>query len=384
MINYDFSNLMETLAAIKAKFNVAPEDLRNIKAELNKFFSDASCREVLYTTNTDKMFFGLKVIPTLNEGGYSIYEYISENEPIRIKEYIVEFDSKLFDPVMDLDTTQLTAILIYEISRLVNDASPIENARDTLNAYLYENKDSIKISQSLHYQDILKFGLRDYLSKYNSFFYVENKDDLYSNEFLNSYGLAYDLGKAYEIVSRNYSNLYANAQISKFAVFAWTLSVYRNIKIRRVGSIRTLARAKQLTASRLEQREMENLINRIKRIDDNIVLEANMKEKIAEKKRKHRLSNLKMIEGTYCELLMQVRNVEEEADALYLMRVINNNISILSEYEEEETDEYMKERWRKVLDQFMQLREKLANTTVYKNKNYGVFVNYPDIVENRY
>ena len=76
MINYDFSNLMETLAAIKAKFNVAPEDLRNIKAELNKFFSDASCREVLYTTNTDKMFFGLKVIPTLNEGGYSIYEYI--------------------------------------------------------------------------------------------------------------------------------------------------------------------------------------------------------------------------------------------------------------------------------------------------------------------
>ena len=38
MVNYDFSNLMETLNGIKSKYNVTPEDLRNIKTELNKFF----------------------------------------------------------------------------------------------------------------------------------------------------------------------------------------------------------------------------------------------------------------------------------------------------------------------------------------------------------
>ena len=36
------------------------------------------------------------------------------------------------------------------------------------------------------------------------------------------------------------------------------------------------------------------------------------------------------------------------------------------------------------MDKLVQLREKLTATVVYKNKNYGLFVNYPDIVENRY
>lgn len=382
MIKYDFTNLADAISRLKNKLNVNTSDLKTIKNELNKFFTDSNCKEVLYTTNIDRMFFGIKVMPIISTT--SIYDLISDNDPYRIDTYMIEFDSKLFDPILNLDIEKIVSILLYEVSRLVNDSTPMENARDTLNAYLYDNKDNIKISDSIHYKDILGFGLRDYLSKVNSFFYIEDSDIFYSNEFLNAYGLAYDLGMAHDIIYRNFGSIYANAQVSKFAIFAWTLSVYRNLKIRRVGAINTLTRASAFTASRIEQTEYENMVKRIKHIDDNMVLESTIKERIAEKKRKHRLNNLKMIEGTYCELLMQIKNVEEEADALYLMRVINNNISILDDYAMEEQDEDMRQKWIKVLEQFKAMREKLANTAVYKNKNYGIFVNYPDIVENRY
>ena len=382
MIKYDFTNLADAISRLKNKFNVNTSDLKTIKNELNKFFTDSNCKEVLYTTNIDRMFFGIKVMPIISTT--SIYDLISDDDPYRIDTYMIEFDSKLFDPILNLDIEKIVSILLYEVSRLVNDSTPMENAIDTLNAYLYANKDNIKISDSIHYKDILGFGLRDYLSKVNSFFYIEDSDIFYSNEFLNAYGLAYDLGMAHDIIYRNFGSIYANAQVSKFAIFAWTLSVYRNLKIRRVGAINTLTRASAFTASRIEQTEYENMVKRIKHIDDNMVLESTIKERIAEKKRKHRLNNLKMIEGTYCELLMQIKNVEEEADALYLMRVINNNISILDDYAMEEQDEDMRQKWIKVLEQFKAMREKLANTAVYKNKNYGIFVNYPDIVENRY
>lgn len=382
MIKYDFTNLADAISRLKNKFDINASDLRTIKSELNKFFTDSECKEVLYTTNIDKMFFGVKVMPIINIT--SIYDLISDDDPYRINTYMIEIDSKLFDPILNLDVEKIVSIILYEVSRLVNDATPMENARDTLNAYLYANRDNIKISDSIQYKDILGFGLRDFLSKVNSFFYVEDSDIFYSNEFLNAYGLAYDLGMAHDIIYRNYGSIYANAQVSKFAIFAWALSIYRNIKIRRVGAISTLARACAFTASRIEQNEYNGMIKKIKHIDDNMVLESTIKERIAEKKRKHRLNNLKMIEGTYCELLMQIKNVEEEADALYLMRVINNNISILDNYAMEEQDEDIRQKWIKVLEQFKALREKLANTAIYKNKNYGIFVNYPDIVENRY
>jgi hypothetical protein len=101
--------------------------------------------------------------------------------------------------------------------------------------------------------------------------------------------------------------------------------------------------------------------------------------------RKNRLNNLRNIDSTYYELNLQVRNVEDENDALYLMRQINTNIAIIDEYKNSpDCDDIEKAKWNQTMDKFTQLRDKLSSSVVYKNKNYGLFVNYPDIVENRY
>ncbi len=386
-INYDFSTLLSVLTKYTGDSELngmSSNDLRVIKNELNKFFKDSECKEILYTTNTDKMFFGAKVIAMIDPD--NIYDYLMDDDKVRITKYIIELDSHLFDPVLGLTSREILAVILHEIGHMVNDAEPIQNARNALNAYLAANKDHIRISQSIHYKEILAYGLKDYLSKTNSMFYTNDISEIRADEFAEAYGLSDDLDSAYTKIVKGNMKLYSNCEISKFIVFGWTLSLYKDLKIRRIGAIKTLARAKHLTGSRLEKMEMENVIRRIKRIDDGIVFESTdtIRQKLREKMKKARLNNLKTIDNTFYELNMQVRNVEDENDALYLMRQINNSIAIIDEYRNsEDCDQYESDKCNAILDKFVQLREKLSSTIVYKNKNYGVFVNYPDIMENR-
>ena len=60
-IDYDFSSFAMAFDEMKNKMPT-PNNLLVIKEELNRFFRDSKCKEVLYTTNTDKMFFGIKII----------------------------------------------------------------------------------------------------------------------------------------------------------------------------------------------------------------------------------------------------------------------------------------------------------------------------------
>lgn len=387
-INYDFSGFIEVFSRMLENGNAKNADLLELKSELNHFFKDSKCKEVLYTNNTDKMFFGMKVISMIDAD--DIYDYLVDDEPKRVDEYIIEIDSHLLNPVLGLTPRELMAILLHEVGHLVGDSHPIEDARNALNAYLASNKEFIKVTKSIHYKEILAYGLKDYLSKSQSMFYNSDISEISADEFAHVYGLGDSLYNAYKKITRNNFKLYENSNISKFITFSWTISLYKNLRIHRVGALRTLARAKQLTGSRLEKMEIDNIIRRINRIDDDAILESsniidNVRVKMREKMRKSRLNNLKNIDNTFYELNMQVRNVEDENDALYLMRQINTNLSIIDEYRNsEDCDEYERDKWNQSMDKFKQLRDKLSATVVYKQKNYGLFVQYPDIVENRY
>lgn len=384
-INYDFSSIQNVFECMTKTGTVTPSELHILKDELNRFFEDSKCKEVLFTNNTDKMFFGVKVIAMIEAD--DIFDYLVDTEPRRVEKYIVEIDSRLIDPLLNLSPSELTAILLHEIYTIVGDSSPIENARNAVNKYLSANRDFIRVSQSIHYKELLAYGLKDYLSKYGSIFYISDVSDMFVDDFARSYGITDSLISAYEKLTNNNIKLYENSEVSKFIVFAWVLELYKNLKTRRIGAIKTLSRAQILTGSRLEKMEMDNIIKRIKRIDDDILVESadnGIRAKIKQKMKKARLNNLRTIDNTLYELSMQVRNVEDENDALYLMRQLNNSIAIVDEYKNSpDCDEYELASWNKLMDKLVQLRDKLSSTVVYRNKNYGIFVQYPDIVENR-
>lgn len=366
-------------------FTVVPEELTLIKNYLNRFFKDSTCKEVIFTNNTDNDLFGIKVMPVLNPE--AIYEYIMGEDPYRIDTYSVEIDSKLLNPVLELNSNDIMAVLLYEVNQLVGDSTPMDDARYTIFAYMEKNHDHLNISKSIHYKEILTFGLKDYLSKCKSIFYADfdSDTDIRANEFIHSVALEDNLINAYRKFRRYNMKMYENAETSKFITLSWTLSLYKNLGTRRVGAIHTLDRAKLLTGSRLEKAEIDNTIKKIK-MADSVIYESGLLDKVKTKIKasvnRSKMGTVRDIDNEFYELNMRARNVEDQDDAMYLMRRINTNMSIVAEYMNECEDKHDREIMRDTYEKYMGLREKLSNTAIYKN--LGIFVNYPDIVENRY
>ena len=112
-IDYDFSVFIDVFKKMKDKCGATPSDLNTLKNELNRFFKDSTCKEVMYTNNTDKMFFGMKTLAMIDAD--DIYDYLVDDEPKRITKYIIEIDSHLFNPVLDLNPKEL--IILQKINR---------------------------------------------------------------------------------------------------------------------------------------------------------------------------------------------------------------------------------------------------------------------------
>ena len=385
-IHYDFTPFNDIFARIIARGKANASDLNELKKECTKFFN-SNCTNIYYTENTDKMFFGMKIIASIDPN--KVYDYITDdqhmsNDDLRVWNYSIELDSKLFDPLLGLTPEELTAILLHEVGHMVNDTTPLQNARDYINSYLADNKETLSMTDSIHYKEILAYGIKDFISKDRSMFYTTNEDEILADEFVRGCGYSNCLDSALKKIVKNNSKLYIDSDISKFTTMAWTLRLYKGLKFRRIGALRTLARAKQMTGSVLEKKEMENIARRIRRIDDTELLES-VQDKVKARMRKMRYDSIRSLDDDYYEISMRIRNVEDEDDALYLMRQINTRLSIMEDYlQSEDIDEKERKKWFDSIDRFKELREKLSKSVTYKSKTYGIYVNYPDIKPDNY
>lgn len=385
-IDYDFGHINQIFAEALHDTKMSAKHCSDLKRELNKFFRDSNCTNVWYTNNVSKPFFGMIVCPQIRG---DIYEYLMGNSNIRLTEYTIEIDSHLFNPILGLKPEEITAVLLHEVGHIVNDTTPIENARVYLNDYMAKNHDTLKLSDSQHYKEILAYALKDFCMKDRSIFYTADVDEVLADDFVRAYGYGMHLEHAMNKILSSSAKMYQGQTDDKFMVFIWTLDLYKHMGYRRVSALRTLNKMLALTGSKIEKAEIDNVIRRVNAIDDRSLLEANFASQFANKiknrMRKMRIDNMKALEDDYYELNMRIRNVADEDDALYLMRQINTRISLISDFiESEDLSPAEKKRWMDVNDRFMRMRDELSKSTSYANKNYGIFVAYPDIQENRY
>ena len=385
-LSYDFSSIDNVFAEGLAKGSLTSSQLRTIQRELNLFFKDSRCIDVYYTDNTSKPFFGMIVCPRIYAD--RIYDYLMGDDSVRFNEYTIEIDSHLFNPLLKLRSREITAILLHEVGHVVNDATPIMDARKYLDEYLAKNNESMKMTDSAHYKEILAYALKDFVSKDRSIFYTNNVDEILADDFVRSYNYGAALEAAMQKILSGNAKLYQGQIDDKFTTFMWSLQLYKNIQYRRIPALRMLNKAKALTGSRIEKAELENVIRRINRMDDNTFNEAkdfSLISKIKNRMKKMRIDTMKSLDDDYYEINMRIRNVEDEDDALYLMRQLNTRVSLISDFiESEDMSSSDRKKWQDSLDRFNRLRQELSDTVVYKNKSYGIFVSYPDIQDNRY
>ena len=76
---------------------VAPNmtNLADLRTIINSIFDENKCLDVLYTLNTDKQFFGIRINPAMSASDATVI--LSTDEKVRLVNYQIEFDSKLFD-----------------------------------------------------------------------------------------------------------------------------------------------------------------------------------------------------------------------------------------------------------------------------------------------
>lgn len=378
-IRYDFSDL-ETIM-FNFKNDQSSSRLRAIKDELNRFFKDSTCKEVIFTKNYDKMFFGMCVMPYID--GDSAIDIITNNNKKRISSYFIEIDSKLLE--LNLSAKELVAVLLHEVGHLVNDSRPIEEVRNALNVYLGKNNEHLVITDSIHYRDLLAYALKDSLRKVSSLFYKED-EEIIADEFVVACGYGPELETAYSKIVKKSGTINKDVR-NKLLVMQWTLRIYKDMKIRRIGALRSLNKAKSLSASTLEKREIGIISNAINQIDDDALIQEStnfLMRKTNEIYKNFKYKGMRSLEDDLYEYNLRVKNIDDQEDALMVLRQINLRLAMIDDYMmTEKLSESEMERWDKLRVKYQMVRDELSKKKVYDGKYYGLFVQTP-VIRDRY
>jgi hypothetical protein len=373
-IRYDFSTLEHIM--FNLKYNPSSSELRKLKDELNKFFKDSTCKEVIYTDNIDKLFFGMTIIPAIDSS--EAMKIITSDDRVRVKAYYLELDSKLF--TIGLTSEELVAVLLHEVGHIVNNTEPVEDVRKAIDIYLDKNNTSIKLSDAAQYKDILAFAVKDSIRKFSSLFEMDD-DEIIADEFVVRCGYAKYLESAYKRILRNSGKLNRDVN-NKLIVLQWTLRLYTDVKFKRIRAIRLLQNAKKITASALVNRELNIMIRALNQIDDDILVQESLDifKQASKMYKDFKYRGMRSLEDDLYELQLRIKNVDVEEEALAILRQINMRLAMIDDYvTTEKLSGSELERWWNLKNKYLLLREELSKKTIYNSKYYGLFVQVPTV-----
>jgi hypothetical protein len=374
--NFNFSIMEKLLSNLDADHSGST--LSKLKNEINRFFSKAKCRDILYTVNTDKMFFGMRVYPLFN--GDDALEMIGNEKTKPIEQYYLELDSKLFDPMLALDEKELTAILLHEIGHIVYDTETIDEVRKQVDLYFAATGDYADLRASKGYKELLGYALKDAVMKAGSLFTRYNNDELIADAFVTSCGYGPYLETAMRKIM--HSSVYMNKDIDdRFITLSWVLRLRTEFGVRRLPAIHTLNKAKQLTSSQLEKREIDYALRLLNNMDDPIsegVIDA-VASRFSKKFNEFKIKGIRSIKNDVYELNLRLRCAQTEEDLLYIIRTINSDIAILQDYLSEDLSNEERQSVVDTLQELYDVRQKAAKEKSVKDlTNSMLTVIYPD------
>nr|DAK04362.1 MAG TPA: hypothetical protein [Caudoviricetes sp.] len=342
-------------------------ELNKIKECLNKIFPDSKCVDVIYTVNTDKMFFGIVTLPILSPN--EILNIMTSDEDSKITTYKVELDSKLFSDMIDLSLDEITALIVHEVARLVNDYYPINNARYLIDKTVLDYGITLKMSEYVPYIEIIGYGIKEAARRSVSI-------------FENNYLVPYYLDETYELTDslrraitklENKGNLWDTEVDNKSIIVKWVVRLYTNILKYRIMSLHTLEKGIELTGSVLVVNEMKNIVKKLHRIDDySLMQEASniinffnsTKNATLNALDRFKANGIKNYYDDYYEIQFEYNNMDNDrGTAVTLLHKINSRMSVIDDYiSTEKVDPQTKKRLTELYYKYDELRKNIATT----------------------
>lgn len=355
-------------------------NLEELKRDLNKFFSDSTCIDIIYTPNVDKLFFGIYAFPKVS--GDDVVDILFNNKRYIVQKYYLELDSKMFTGQIMLTPSEITALLIHDVSHLVNNSTPAETVKREIDEYLAKNNDVLKVSESAHYRGILAYGFADAMRKYTTIF---EKDHYTMNgitdEFIDWIDFSGLIKSAFNKLNHMWCNY--NREIrNKFITLSWVLRIYKDIRHNRIPALEGIKTCIELSPSKIEQQELKNMGARVSRIDDDSLLESvdyetdrilkSLREHITDHP-KYKYSSYILTEavGEDIDRLMDRQQTENEPDGLKdLLGCMNAKMAYIQDFvsnDEGMTPSEFKQ-WDAMFQKLDKARQDIANSNLYSHE----------------
>ena len=355
--------------------------LTDMKSVINSIFDDNNCTNVIFTTNTDKPFFGIRINPTMSVADATVI--LASDEKVKLNKYQIEFDSKLFQ--LGLSDSELAAITIYEISSMMDSPELFEKLRAVIDLNLLADYDVIKIRDSVNAGQLIVFALKDTLNKMGTFLYKETEEEL-CNMAIQNADLCADIKSAQDKVINSSTTFIRSPQPY---ILNWMFIMYKDYRVNSRVIMDTLKDAKAFSGSRLDIEEIDKTLFAVDRLNAGLTT---IGESISINKffnqsnissvneislfKSLKKNGLRAIENELYEFNMKVKNCSTDEDAYMIMRGINSRLGILEDYlVNEELSEYDRKHWEFVAQQYRELRVRLSQRK-FKEKQYGLFFDY--------
>lgn len=367
-LDYDFNYLAKSLSYLVNDDNKSGY---NVMKELNNFFADdINCIGVKYTNNIDNEFFGIYIKST-DIDPKSIMEL--EGKPKNPNKYLVEIDSKL---AYVLSPIELTSIIIYEIKNIVSKQS-FEKFRDAFTFYIGINDYSINLENVVHYDKLFNMMYDESIATLYSVFRRPTNEVIVGDDFMTGCGLYENFNSAIDKIKSMKDSIFSTELSDKLLTMQWYISIINNINTDTRYTSTVLREGFQSTGSMLLRTNILNAIKELEPMTDQGERYFNTLTESRSLINSIKQNGIRSIEQDVYEYTMRIKNIEDENDALLLMRQLNNRIAILEDYlSTENIEDRERDKIYKLLDKYYNLRETLTKKTVYKQKMYGLFADY--------
>lgn len=380
-ISYNFERFERIFSDLmKSK---SPQNLRALKDELNKFFKDSKCEEVIYTNNNDNAFFGMCVMPSMDDDQALD---IASGKFRRFNKYYLELDSKIFDPVLRLQPREHTALVLHEVGHVVNNVAAQKEISNVMNYSVGKNGVTFELSEVKKRPEVLNLGIARSLRKLTSIF-EKDTEEFYADEFVVNCGYGDALTTAFNKIIKSRDLIKGNN--NKFVSLIWSMTLYTNLSERRRTVIDQLEDGKTIDGSKLMQRRFDSAIKAIKKTIDKDIDERDIYDYIKEAANgffsKIKFSPIKSLEEDMYEFKIRINNIQDNDEAMDMLRSINMRISLIAEYIKVNPDLDPKEveKLNKMSAAYVSMREELIRKGSYDKGVYSIWVKYPEL-KNRY
>lgn len=375
--NFDFSILEKTLFTLDTDHSGTA--LNRIKTQLNTFFVKTRCKEVLYTQNTDKLFFGLRVYPILD--GNKAIELLGDSDSNTFEGYYLEIDSKLLDPMLYLDGRELVALIIHEIGHIVYDTMTIQEVKNQIDMYFARSNEYVDINASKGYKELLAYAIKDAVMKVGSVFSKTGNTEMVADAFVVACGYGPELESALKKIVKSLSYMAQDVD-DRFIALSWVLRLGREFSILRIPAIKTLNKAAQLTGSNLEKKELKYASRIMSTMNEPINESAldNLKARFSKKFMEFKAKGVRAIKNDVYELNLRLRCADDQDELMSIIRTINSDIAILQDYLTEDIPDEERQDIIETLQELYDIRQKAAKDKTVKDRYSGyIQVIYPSI-----